>query len=80
MHVFDAFRLAGRTRRVQPERYLIGKRRRGERLGAAARHHIGEVMHVAALGKVSGKTDAVLGVATEDNHCAQAGQAVENRR
>src|SRR5215472_6041962 len=35
-------------------------------------------MHVATIGKASGKAGAVLGVAADDNDRAQAGQAVEN--
>src|SRR5262249_51970462 len=35
-------------------------------------------MHVAPIGKASGKAGAVLGAAADDNDRAQAGQAVEN--
>jgi hypothetical protein len=73
--VLDALRLAGRAGCVEPERDFVGKRRRREHVVAAARHKLGEIVHVAAG---SSKSGAVIGATADKYYAAQPRQPIED--
>ena len=72
--VLDGLGIAGRARRVHPERDLVGHGRRGERLRLAERQQVLEEQHVAVQSRL------VLGARSDDDDRAQMRQAIADRQ
>ena len=62
VNVLDALGLASRARRVQPERNVVGQRRRRKQVAATARQERAEIMHVTAS---PGEGGAIVGAAAD---------------
>ena len=75
LHVLHALGIAGRARGVHPERDLVGIGRGDAGLAAFARENVFEQMHVAAR-----KRRLVGRRRADQDHGAQLGQAVDDRR